>query len=173
MRILVVCTGNLCRSPLAERVLAQELPDVTVSSAGTDAPPGRPMDPQAAGELMRIGLSDRGHVSRLLTEAMVREADLVLTATRAHRQRVVALWPAALHRTFTIMELSLVEVPDALPGDLKQRIRELARRRPQGNANELDLADPIGQSDEVHHKVATDIVTASRRIAATVRRLQA
>ncbi|HEY6934477.1 MAG TPA: adenylyl-sulfate kinase, partial [Marmoricola sp.] len=114
-RVLFVCIGNVCRSPFGERLLAARLAgaDVAVSSAGVAAMVGAPMSPEAAAELEQYGATADGFTARQLTPAMVRDADLVLTATRELRSRVLAETPSALRRTFTVLEfaalLDLVE----------------------------------------------------------------
>ena len=83
----MVCEGNLCRSPLAERLLRLRTKgsDVHVTSAGVIAAVGEPIDPLAADELVRLGGDPEGFEARRLTPAMLEDADLVLTATRAIR----------------------------------------------------------------------------------------
>ena len=94
-RILTVCIGNVCRSPLAERLLRLRLAEAglaasyDVTSAGLRAMVGHPMEPTAAGELTRLGGDPDGFVARRLTAQMANEADLVLTATTDVRRRVV------------------------------------------------------------------------------------
>ena len=111
-RILVVCTANICRSPLAERLLAEyfrrrapEL-DVEVSSAGTRARPGDP----AADGMLRIadkwGLDLSRHRSRRVDAELVREQALVLTMEDEHRSVVSRLTRGVGQRTFTITELA-------------------------------------------------------------------
>ena len=95
--ILVVCLGNVCRSPLAEQVLRMRFaellgdgsPAVRVSSAGARALVGRPMDEHAAAELRRLGGDPEGFAATQLTAAAAGAADLVLTATRELRSRVL------------------------------------------------------------------------------------
>ncbi len=111
LEILTVCTGNICRSPLAAQLLATRLADlgVTVSSAGTRARGGTPMTPEA-----QALAADRGipsslsaeHAARYLTPAHVAAADLVLAMTRDHRREIVELDPSRLRTAFTVRELA-------------------------------------------------------------------
>ncbi|AWB96154.1 low molecular weight phosphatase family protein [Agromyces badenianii] len=107
-RILTVCTGNICRSPLAEQLLRRELAGiegVTVASAGTVALVGHGMTPEAQTISTRLGATDASaHVARLLTEQFIAESDLVLGLAREHRRAVVELVPAATRHTFTLRE---------------------------------------------------------------------
>ncbi len=171
LRILVVCTGNVCRSPLAERLLQAYLSDrASVRSAGVQGLDRAEMDPLAAAELARRGGDPAGFRSRRVTPAAVREADLVLTMTTAQRSAVLADEPTALTRTFTLRELAHL-LADAPAGQLDAaRIAELARRRSAATLERYDIADPIGQSAAVHAQVADDIEEA---VAAIVARLGA
>ena len=97
-RILTVCSGNICRSPLAEQLLRAGLAGidgVSVGSAGTVALVGEGMTPEAQGLSVRFGAADAAaHVARLLDEQAIRDADLVLGLAREHRRAVVELVPA-------------------------------------------------------------------------------
>ncbi|TFC24397.1 hypothetical protein E3O25_14505 [Cryobacterium sp. TMT1-3] len=109
-RILIVCTGNICRSPLAEQLLRENLRaagiDAVVSSAGTHAMIGSVMTPEAAALSSQYGASSTQHVARQLTEQLIADADLVLTATRDHRREVVTLLPKATRYTFTLNQFA-------------------------------------------------------------------
>lgn len=167
-RILVVCEGNLCRSPLAERLIAARLPGVEVSSAGTLAGDGgAEMDPLAAAELARLGGSADGFVTRRVTGDLLVGADLVLTATRRIRSKVIAQSPRAMRRTFTLLEFAaLAERAPALPaGEL---VAWAFGNRSLVSAAELDVPDPIGGDAEVHRAVADSIDGAVTRIAAAL-----
>ena len=173
--ILYVCTGNICRSPLAERYtvhrLAHAAPDlahlVRVGSAGVRALEGYPMDASAAAELVRHGGLADGFQGRRLTTADVASAQLVLTMERAQRSAALAEEPAALRRTFTLLEAAdLVQLVgtdgqlDAVPAGPLGLVAAMAARRGAARLETYDVADPIGQSPEVHAAVADTITTA-------------
>lgn len=108
-RILTVCTGNVCRSPVSELLLQSGLDELhpgkfSVRSAGTHALVGQPMQPLSAEIVNRYGSQADTFASRQLTSDMVREADLVLAMAAEHRSRILQLEPAALRRTFTLRE---------------------------------------------------------------------
>src|SRR3712207_1700768 len=110
MRLLFVCTGNLCRSQVAEGVTAawlahsSERTQVELVSAGTDAPVGRAMDPSSAAALAALGGDPAGRHAQALTAELANQADLVLGMTRRHRRTVLELAPRSLRRTFTLLE---------------------------------------------------------------------
>ena len=171
--VLVVCEGNLCRSPLAERLLTSRLAgsEVRVASAGVHAVVGAPMDALAAAELTRLGGDPSEFEARQLTASMATEADLVLTATRAIRGQVVATAPSALKRTFTLLELAaLLEArPWGGPeGDVAGTLARAAdwRASVSGLGNALDVPDPIGRSAQVHRAAADLADRATHVIAA-------
>jgi len=169
--VLAVCTGNVCRSPFIERLLALALPpSFTVSSAGTAALVGEQMDPRAAAQVRLHGGEPEGFVARQLTTEMVAEADLVLTATRAHRAEVVSLWPRAMSYAFTLGDLG--DLTQGLPAAARKDVdaplareaaRTLAGRRglvPPRRPKEVDIIDPYGREDRVFAAMADQIVRA-------------
>jgi protein-tyrosine phosphatase len=101
-RILVVCIGNICRSPIAETLLRQHLRHATVTSAGLGALAGRAADPLALELLAEHGFDASTHVARQLDDAMIRDADLILAMEQAHIDTLVQRAPHALGRTFLL-----------------------------------------------------------------------
>jgi protein-tyrosine phosphatase len=166
-RVLFVCIGNVCRSPLGERLLAKRLEgsDVEVASAGIAAMVGAPMSPGSALHLEPYGATAEGFVARQLTSAMVEESDLVLTATRAIRSRVLEESPRALRRTFTVLELAALFDVIAADGDAAMRVRVAAEERSRAALDDYDIPDPYGR-DEAAYAHAADLMTrAVERIA--------
>ncbi|GAC1606099.1 MAG: low molecular weight phosphatase family protein [Pseudarthrobacter sp.] len=119
VRILTVCTGNICRSPVAERLLQAGLDQVlpggfVVTSAGTRAMVGDPMQPLSGDIVRTFGGNPDGFVSRQLTSKILRSVDLVLTMTSGHRGEVLQLDASLLKRTFTIREFArMLDVLDS------------------------------------------------------------
>lgn len=161
-RILVVCTGNVCRSPYIHLRLAHDLADlgIEVESAGTGALVDRPVDSGSTALLDAIGVDSASFRARQLTAALVQEADLVLTATRMHRRQVVQEVPAALRKTFALTDFAdLVE--GLQPDDIEHvRGRSLVARVAAAAADrhhlvhartdeDADIIDPFRRSPDV------------------------
>lgn len=111
--ILTVCTGNICRSPLAEQYLRaglSELPHVTVSSAGTMALDGDDMPAEMQALARQHGMEPTAHRARYLQELHVSGAQLVLALAREHRRDVVTMWPRASRYAFTLREFARLAV---------------------------------------------------------------
>jgi len=162
--ILTVCVGNICRSPLAERLLTHRLPGVTVASAGIRAVVGSAMEPKAAAELVQRGGDPEGFAARQLVAPMVDEAQLVLTATRDILNRVLEESPRGLRRTFTLLEFAALSI-QAPPGSLAELVDWSATHRSEVAGLDLDVRDPIGRDAGVHHQVAEQIDRATAAIA--------
>jgi protein-tyrosine phosphatase len=157
--VLVVCTGNICRSPIAEQALRAEVPGgrVVFSSAGTLANDGMPMTAEAAAMSRTLGGEPDEHRSRLLTRDLVIGSGLVLTAAREHRARVVELYPRAAAYTFTLRQFArLVEVTELVPvtegADL---VAQVAARRgyvPPAAPEDDDVFDPYRRPLDVYQR---------------------
>ncbi|WP_425471539.1 low molecular weight phosphatase family protein [Sinomonas susongensis] len=178
----MVCSGNLCRSPIAEQLLRARMNGyaVRVHSAGVIAEDGARMPQEAATVSRRYGGDPSGHRSRLLTEAQLRESDLVLTATRAQRSAVVRLLPRMSRRTFTIREFSrLVRAlldHDAEshrdPAGLVDAVRSLRGFvTPPEDPSEDDLEDPYRRQIEVYEAVGASLHLCIETIVVALSRI--
>lgn len=116
--ILMVCTGNICRSPVAERLM-QKATDfdqaLVITSAGTQAMVGHPIDPNMVALLAARGISSGGALGRQIDPSLIAKQDLILTATSAHKSVVAKLSPPSVSRLFTLREFALISISSALP----------------------------------------------------------
>lgn len=190
--ILMICTGNICRSPLAEQLLQNQLrdiPEINISSAGTRAMVGEQMF-DATQEIARsYGLdSTESHRARQMSEALLESSDLILTMTRDHRRAVVEMSPRVTRRVFTVREFArLAQVTTdevlaaetnpagAAPGEkLRAAVKAVTLGRsvaPQvADQTEDDVVDPYRQSSDVHRTSAQQLVPAIDTVTNLLRR---
>lgn len=144
LRILFVCTGNICRSPAAEQLLRHRLGDagqVTISSAGTQARVDEGVHIQMTRLLRRAGVSDQPFSARQLTPELIRDADLVVTMTSTQRSAVLGLEPRALRTTLTLGELAaLIDFRGGMTS-----VADLIASRPLIPPTDRDIEDPYVQ----------------------------
>jgi protein-tyrosine phosphatase len=181
--VLVVCTGNVCRSPYLERRLRHELfgTGIDVSSAGTGALVGHDMDAGTRNLLQHNGIDTRGFTARELTADLVAGADLVITAAREHRAAAARLHPPAMARTFTLRDLgdllSSLSVDDlaAASDEPTNGVRHVAatasRRRGlvPARQQDIDVTDPIGGPPSRFVLMAAEVDAALVPIVAALR----
>lgn len=109
-RVLVVCIGNICRSPMAEGLLKNSLPDVQVSSAGLGALVGHGADPIALGLMAEAGVYIGAHRARTLTDQITRDADLILVMDEQQKQQIAQQYPYTRGKVFRLAEAA--DIPD-------------------------------------------------------------
>ena len=158
MKVLFVCTGNICRSPIAHRMLERLNQErdlgLEVSSAGTRALNGKPMHPESRRVLEARGFEPGDFSSRLLTPPIVGAADLVLGLTREHRAVARQLVPIRWKRMFALRELSSGSAGSA-------GLSKDSMGHPQAPTDQtLDIEDPIGRDSEYFDVVAGEIENA-------------
>ncbi len=113
-RILVVCEGNICRSPVGEFMLREHLPGRDISSAGLSGLEGHDMDPVMREIALENGLDCPTHVARRLKPSMCRRAELILVMERQQRERIGRATPEALGKVLLMGKWldEETEIPD-------------------------------------------------------------
>jgi protein-tyrosine phosphatase len=176
--ILIVCTGNICRSPMAEGLLRRELAErgiegVLVESAGISGWDGSPATVEAVEAMAGNGIDISAHLGRRLSRSMVSSGDLILAMAAEHRDGVAQVDPRAASRTFTLKELvNLLEHQRVgargTPGERIREAVELADglRRSGAGAGLLDedVADPLGLSLPAFQAAAWELGELTRRL---------
>lgn len=163
MRVLFVCTANICRSAYAE-VLARHfaVPGLEFDSAGVHGLTAEPMNPPMAQEAKARGADPSAFRSKMLTPAMVDAADLVLTAETGHRARILADQPLALRKAFSFRQFArgLADAGEGDPATLLERVRLHAAT----SYPEDDVADPYGRGAAAAEKTAAELEALLRLI---------
>jgi protein-tyrosine phosphatase len=148
MLVVFVCTGNTCRSPMAEMLMRKRLAEalkcriegldergVVVASAGISASAGCPPASEAVQVMRDHGLDLSRHEAQPFTDQLARHADYILTMTHSHRQAIAQRWPSAAERTWMLL-------PD-----------------------ETDVADPIGQTINAYRQCAEQMAAGVKHHA--------
>ncbi len=175
MQVLAVCTANLCRSPTAAALLQRHLraagTEATARSVGLLSVSGLIPGPIVE-ELARLGASPDDAARVPLTEAAVRDADLVIGLERQHVREVILLAPDVEPRAFTLKELAR-RGERAGPASPNERLAGwlgalAVTREPSdllGESSRDDVADPYGGSQRAYRRAVTEIDELTRRVA--------
>lgn len=111
--VLIVCTGNICRSPIAERFLRRKIPDKKFDSAGTNALRHQPADPSAIAVAEKHGLLLDNHMSTQFTPMLGRQYDLILVMEKYHQQQISRMSPELRGKTMLLgYWLEQRDIPD-------------------------------------------------------------
>ncbi len=194
-RMLVVCTGNICRSPLAAELLRARVPaafpgrdttSIEIMSAGTVAAEGSEMEPAAIAQAERLGVADaRAHRAQRLMPEQIERADLVIAMAREHADAVVGAVPRARRRTFTLVELTRtleavtsgaapVRLDPVGSGTIAEFLRNvvevagICRVEPQGRGHGFDIEDPFRRRAAVYKRSADAVAQNVDRLLAAL-----
>ena len=110
--ILVVCVGNICRSPMAEALLKQRFPNKIIDSAGVGALVGHPADPAALEIMTNQQIDITTHVAKQIDEQLAKKADLIFTMSDGQTKWIEERWPFCRGKTFKIGHWSDKDIAD-------------------------------------------------------------
>jgi protein-tyrosine-phosphatase len=137
-KLIFVCTGNTCRSPMAEGLMRKMLgPDCgwEISSAGVCAGNGFPASTCAVEALREMGINISAHRSRHLSPELIEGADLLVTMTRGHRDAILAIAPESAGKVFLLKSFGIAQSP-------------------------TDIYDPVGEALDIYRRVRDEIDAA-------------
>jgi len=179
--ILAVCTGNICRSPMAAGFLRAGLAErgasgVGVASCGVVGWEGAPAVPEAIEAMVEKGIDISGHTARRFGPGLARDADLILAMAAEHRAAVVAAAPECAARTFTLKELAhlIGRLPlgaidreagaESRPALLAAAADDLRGSGSVQPSRDEDVADPLGLGVEAFRATAWEIEGRCREV---------
>jgi protein-tyrosine phosphatase len=181
MSVLVVCTANICRSPMLAGFLTRDLAAVglnaTVSSAGIMSQ-GEPAAAEAGAVLARRGIDITDHRSRIIDRQMLIDADLVLGMTREHVRIAAVECPTSYRRAFTVKEFVRrgVEWGPSMHETLQEWLNRIRVGRTVNDHLGMsmidDVADPYGQPMAAFERTADELAHLSGSIAAFLARVE-
>lgn len=161
MEILIVCTGNICRSPMAEAMLRHFLEDrgvtgVSVSSSGTWGLDGEAATLTGVEELRSRGIDGSSHVARSLTLDQLDAADLVIAMTSVHLREISDRDPTALRKTILLKEIASLN-PTPKGATPAQRLDALLSGPRPKWVRAMDVDDPIGLPAHAYKRTADEL----------------
>ncbi len=155
MNILFVCTGNTCRSSMAEGILKfllkeNNIENINVSSAGLSAFEGQRANEKAIDVLINKGIDIKTHRSRQLTEEIIKTSDLILTMTDSHKKLITNTLPEYSHKIYTLREYALKVNSESTE-----------------NTN-IDIDDPYGMDMKTYEETSNEITEQLVKIIKTI-----
>ena len=163
MNVFFICTGNLCRSPMAEALMRHALEErgcdeIKVSSAGTWAYVGSPPTPEAVETVRERGGDLSGHGSRPIEMDELLGADIIAAMTSVHVREIAGLAPEVIDRIVLMKELPEI-TPLPLPTDARpeEKVESLLRGARPPRRRSLDVDDPMGLPVHAYERTAREL----------------
>ncbi|WP_218689538.1 low molecular weight protein-tyrosine-phosphatase [Psychrobacter sp. BF1] len=124
--ILVVCVGNICRSPILEALLKEQYPNKHVESAGLSAVVGNGVDPKSQQVMTPYNIDMSAHIAKQIDEKLVKKADLIFTMSDGQTKWIEERWPHCRGKTFKIGHWNDKDIADPYQHDIS--LFEVARK---------------------------------------------
>jgi protein-tyrosine phosphatase len=174
VNIFFICTGNLCRSPMAEAMMRRALEErgckgVNVSSAGTWAYVGNPATPDAVETARTRGADLSAHASRPIEMDELLAADVIVAMTSVHVREIAGLAPEVIDRVVLMKELREIKpLPVAENARVEERLNALLRGDRPPRRRSLDVDDPMGLPVSAYERTARELQEGIDVLAATL-----
>lgn len=115
--ILVICVGNICRSPMAEYLLKQQHPDLKIDSAGLSAMTGHAADDKAIACMDSLEIDMRAHIAKQINAELIKKSELILVMSSNQQKHIEQTWPFSKGKVFRLGHWQGMNVPDPYQHD--------------------------------------------------------
>lgn len=170
VNFLIVCTGNICRSPMAEAMLRRlaserEADDVSVSSSGTWGLDGEKATSLAVEELSSRGIDGSSHIAKSLSRDQLQDADLVIAMTSVHLREIGQMDPTVLGKTVLLKEIPALGAAAGRSDTSRGRLEALLEAKRPEWRRAMDVDDPMGLPSHVYKLTADELWTGLTYLA--------
>ncbi len=149
MKIMFVCTGNICRSAMADAFCRKKAPELEIFSCGTDADTGWKCPENTIEAMEEYDIDMRKHRATNIMESNIKSMDLILCATINHKRRVISIFPELSDKTYTMKEYARLD----------------------NNGKDMNIDDPWGYDLFTYRKCATEIDKVTNKIIERIRKV--
>lgn len=143
-KILIVCVGNVCRSPMAAAMLKQQQPTLTIASAGLNALVGEPADTHAIAVMDEVNIDVRAHRAQQLTDNLMQQFDLVLCMSKEQASWIKQHWPMHRGKVYRLGHWINQDIKDPYqaPIEVFTQVRDLIHQATDSWHDELSSRQP-------------------------------
>ncbi|MFZ7119687.1 MAG: hypothetical protein ACOWWH_01875 [Eubacteriaceae bacterium] len=174
--VLLVCTGNTCRSSMAEGILKYLIKDkqVHIKSAGTSVFMSEPANNKAIKVMEEMGFDISKHRSKPITEELIKESDIILTMTKAHKEKVINASPQAKEKVFTLKEYAFIDSEKKIIKEIENLENRVDLKKHKYLDENLDvIGGLIKKKKELNNEIKNinnDLIEHKRKIMEYIRK---